>query len=424
MSRRRFFFLVLLGWVLLGGMTSLEDVAREYRLVLRYDWNLGYGELKSEKTNRFCRVYMNMPYVVVDGRVYYFDQGVVWETNGRMVLPPAMERVVREFAAESGEGTKAVPFPPGNAPRQGGETNRQSMVRTNEIPAKAASSVTNQGTTSQAATQTNQTPSSRPLVGISPSSNTLARSQTDITNTPSALPVRDLFRPIRTIILDPGHGGKDPGGIGKGGVKEKEIVLEVTDLLKRALEQKGYRVVLTRSVDRYLSLSDRVAVAYDAWNAQEGAIFLSLHANISLNPRVRGIEIYYLSDKASDASASAVEIAENAGFSMDDVRHTESFYSVLNTLMREGVSRVSRVLARDMQQAMKVRFSEVSVKSANFYVLRFSPLPAVLCEIGYLSHPEEVKKLMDPSYQKDMVREMAQGVDVFIRRYNARRGSL
>ncbi|MFN3661065.1 MAG: N-acetylmuramoyl-L-alanine amidase, partial [Brevinematales bacterium] len=153
-------------------------------------------------------------------------------------------------------------------------------------------------------------------------------------------------------------------------------------------------------------------------------IFVSIHGNISLNPRVRGIEVYYLSDRASDAGASAVEIAENAGFSMDDVKHTAGFYSVLNVLMREGVSTVSKALALDVKTALMSQFSRVSVKSANFYVLRFSPLPAILWEIGYLSHSEEVNQLASPDYQRQLTRLMALGLDKFIRRYNARRGNI
>ncbi|MCX7881670.1 MAG: N-acetylmuramoyl-L-alanine amidase [Brevinematales bacterium] len=416
MAKRWGFVLLVLCWGSLGAGVSLEDIAREYKLSLRYDWNLGYGELRHENTNRLCRVYFHMPYIVVEGRIYYFEEGVSWETNGKLMLSPSMESLVREFATTPQKVT----------PSSLSKSNeiQTNLLVTPLVPTRGGISNTTNQTLTNAKTSPLPSPLS-PMTNRGEKETTSTQKPKDKTNQePSSFPGRDLFRPIKTVILDPGHGGKDPGGIGKSGIKEKEVVLEVTQLLQEELEKMGYRVLLTRSLDRYVSLAERVELAYDRWNGGEGALFVSIHGNISLNPKVRGIEIYYLSDKASDAGASAVEIAENAGFSMDDVKHTESFYSVLNVLMREGVSRVSRSLAQEAKIALASVFSRVSVKSANFYVLRFSPLPAILWEIGYLSHPEEVKQLTSPSYQQQMARAMATGLDRFIRRYNTRRGNI
>lgn len=404
---------------------SLEEVAREYNLSLRYDWNLGYGELKSENTNRFCRVYFNMPYVIADGKVYYFEEGVRWETNGRLVLSPLMETVVREFAWDVKNQGKAAILQSNLQTNSEGKLKKdfsQQSIQPLSLVSNAVVSnrehlPSQEGKTNQISLQTETGSTNRIEKSID--------KKTSPSSQQNPLPgERDLFRPIKTVILDPGHGGKDPGGIGKGGIKEKEIVLQVARNLKEELEKMGYRVLLTRSLDRYVSLSERVELAYDRWNSGEGSLFVSIHGNISLNPRVRGIEVYYLSDRASDAGASAVEIAENAGFSMDDVKHTEGFYSVLNVLMREGVSKVSKALALDVKTALGSQFSRVSVKSANFYVLRFSPLPAILWEIGYLSHSEEVNQLASQDYQRQLTKLMASGLDKFIRRYNARRGNI
>ncbi|NPV39132.1 MAG: N-acetylmuramoyl-L-alanine amidase [Brevinematales bacterium] len=419
------FLVVGLCYGLVVAGVSLEEVAGEYGLSLRYDWNLGYGELKSENTNRFCRVYFNMPYVIVDGRVYYFEEGVGWETNGRLVLSPLMEKVVKEFARDV-KNQRSLAILQSNFQRNS-ETNQiKEVFPQNTKPLSVVSNalVSNRENLVSREVKTNQITSSTGKVTtnrIEQNTNKETAASSQQTPLPGG---RDLFRPIKTVILDPGHGGKDPGGIGKGGIKEKEIVLQLAQSLKEALENMGYRVLLTRSLDRYVSLSERVELAYDRWNGGEGAIFVSIHGNISLNPRIRGIEVYYLSDKASDAGASAVEIAENAGFSMDDVKHTEGFYSVLNVLMREGVSKVSKALAKDVKIALESQFSRVSVKSANFYVLRFSPLPAILWEIGYLSHAEEGNQLTSQSYQRQLAKFMASGLDRFIRRYNARRGNI
>lgn len=419
MRKGLFFGVFLFVSTVVWSRVSLEDVARQYLLHLRYDWNLGYAELRSESTNRTCRVYFYMPYIVVDSKIYYFEQAPTWETNGRMLLSPEMEVVVTRFAQEVQEGkTNRVNIPSTSLtnkvsilPDRGGGTN----VFTNQQFSSPTQIVSLQ-------TNTNRTHSS---VSVTVTNTKVTNQQPISPKEKSTISgERDLFRPIRTIILDPGHGGKDPGGIGKGGVMEKALVLQFSDILREKFEKMGYRVVVTRLSDTYVSLSDRIEIAYRKWSANEGALFLSIHGNISLNPRVQGIEVYYLSDKASDAAASAVEIAENAGFSMDDVKHTENFYSVLNVLMREGVSRVSRVLAQEIKTSLSSRSLRVSVKSANFYVLRFSPLPAILWEVGYLSHAEEVRLLQSSSYQQKLSEAFVKGVDRFIRRYNERRGNV
>ncbi len=421
MRRWSAFFFVLFSVFFLVGGVSLEDVAREYALSLRYDWNLGYAELRTPQTNRICRIYMTMPYVVVDGRVHYLDRGVLWEKDGRMVLSDEGERLVREFARMLPTNVRGQT----NLSLVSGSPSDTHRTQTNRISSQTNTGVDSQRQTNvfkevvvSLVTNTNVT--------VSPSNTVVRQTNTQKTTNVSHVVIQgqDLFRPIRTVILDPGHGGKDPGGIGRGGVREKDLVLEMAFLLKKELEGLGYRVVLTRTGDKYVSLAERVDFAYNAWKKGEGALFVSVHGNISLNPKVRGIEVYYLSDRASDAGASAVEIAENAGFSMDDVKHTESFYSVLNVLMREGVSRVSYTFARDVKTSLSSSFTQVSVKSANFYVLRFSPLPALLWEVGYLSHPEEVKSLQSREYQVRLVKSFAKGLDTFVRRYNTRRGNL
>ena len=419
MNRLIFFLVFLMGTLGWAGV-SLEDMAREYLLNLRYNFDLGFGELRLDESNRICRVYINMPYVVVEGRVYYFEQGVSWETNGKMILPDEMAKIVREYIESSRS-------PRGLVSSLTNQTNNQIELVRAVTNVRTLSNTTNVPVTHQDGIKplqdTNRVSSPTNVRQASPGVVLTNREQKSSSQT-NQTAVKSLFRPIRTIILDPGHGGKDPGGIGRGGIREKVLVMELTRLLKKRFEAMGYRVILTRDGDNYVSLADRVDIAYERWNAQEGALFLSIHGNISLNPKVRGIEIYYLSDKASDGGASAVEVAENAGFSMDDVKHTESFYSVLNVLMREGVSRVSKLLSQEVQRSLKRSFSQVSVKSANFYVLRFSPLPAILWEVGYLSHSDESHLLQDTDYQEKLTQAFALGVDSFIKQYNARRGNL
>lgn len=200
------------------------------------------------------------------------------------------------------------------------------------------------------------------------------------------------------IVIDPGHGGADPGAIGAGGLKEKDITLKMAKAVKERLEKiPNVTVLLTREEDTDMILARRTAFA----NSNQADLFVSIHANASPYKKARGVETYYL-DRASDRAARRVAALENRT-DETSVLETEQILAdvILNMKLPE-----SRRLADDIQQALIARIAEnhgpvrdLGVKKAPFYVLTGAVMPAVLIETAFISNPDEAAWLKDPKYQ-------------------------
>jgi N-acetylmuramoyl-L-alanine amidase len=214
---------------------------------------------------------------------------------------------------------------------------------------------------------------------------------------------------IRRIVLDPGHGGKDPGAIGPGGVKEKEVVLRVAKKLARHLERElGCEIIFTRDRDIFVPLEERTAIA----NTSGADLFISIHANAAPSPEVRGVETYFL-DFATNKDAMRVAARENA----TSTHQLSDLQSILLDLMRNTKINESAKLAGFVQSNMisglRQSFSQVNdlgVKRAPFVVLIGAQMPAVLVEIAFLSNPEEARRLTEASYLEELSLHIAAGV--------------
>ncbi len=215
-----------------------------------------------------------------------------------------------------------------------------------------------------------------------------------------------------TIVIDPGHGGKDPGCIGKGGTKEKTIVLSVAKKLQARLEENGFRTYLTRSGDSFLKLADRAAIA----EKRKGDLFLSLHANANPSRKVKGFSIYTLSEKASDEEAQKLADTENAADKID-VSGFEQFSKdiriALSSLQQHAVAEMSVEYANKCVRAFRnagiEQQSGASVRHAPFAVLR-STVPGTLIELGHLSNANEEKLLKSDSHQNKLVAAIVRSI--------------
>ncbi len=225
-----------------------------------------------------------------------------------------------------------------------------------------------------------------------------------------------------TIVLDAGHGGEDSGAVGRNGLLEKDLVLTLVLKLKTELEREaGIEVVLTRKDDTFLPLPARTKIA----NRSGGSLFLSIHANASVNRKVSGFETYILATRTSDRESRRLAEQENAGTSLEEIGYAtlSDLERILADLSQEERSIASTLLAEEIQKAASMllparggrRLS--GIRQAPFYVLVGARMPAALIEVGYLSHPEEARRLATPAYQERIVRAIARGV----RRYLARR---
>jgi N-acetylmuramoyl-L-alanine amidase len=204
------------------------------------------------------------------------------------------------------------------------------------------------------------------------------------------------LRSIQTVVIDPGHGGKDPGAIGVGGLREKDVNLRLAKLLAKRLRKQGFDVVYTRKDDRYLTLEERTVVA----EAARGDVFVSIHANASPRKKTRGIEIYYL-DENHERHSLDVAAREN-GVPRNQV---DSLQRTMAKLRVSEASRHSSRLAHSVHDALlpvlNERYrgvSDLGVKKGPFYVLFLSSMPSILLESGFLTNRHDAKLLRNEKY--------------------------
>ena len=214
------------------------------------------------------------------------------------------------------------------------------------------------------------------------------------------------------IVVDAGHGGKDPGCIGKGGTREKDIVLSVAKKLKDKLDANGFKTYLTRGDDTYLKLADRAAIA----EKRKADLFISLHANANPSRQMKGFSIYTLSEKASDEEAKKLAEAENAADKIGVSGFTEFEENIriaLSSLQQHAVAEMSEEYATGCAKSFKRASIEQQpgpdVRHAPFAVLR-STVPGALLELGHLSNATEEKLLKTSSHQDKLVAAIVKSV--------------
>jgi len=228
------------------------------------------------------------------------------------------------------------------------------------------------------------------------------------------------------VVIDPGHGGTQEGASGPEGLIEKNLALTIAKKVKAALERElKATVILTRDKDALVHLSERVTLA----NKKRPELFISIHANSMPTAQQRrlnqGIETYFLSAAASGEDAKKVAARENAeagGQPKGQAGDTLSF--ILADLQRSETHVDSSRLAYSIHEALitETGAQDRGVQQAPFYVLMGLEAPAVLVEVGFVSHPEEAKHLADAEYQGKLARAITRGVRQFLQQLEARDG--
>ena len=226
---------------------------------------------------------------------------------------------------------------------------------------------------------------------------------------------------LRTIVLDAGHGGRDPGNVGRGRKEEKDINLAITRKLAALIQKKTtYEVRLTRSDDRWISLTERARIANE--NPANETLFISIHCNSHSSRRVHGIETYIFDIKATDKFAAELAKWENREEDFSPVNF------IITSMAKRAVERYSWEAARVVQSVLVSHLGardrnrsapDKMVRRAPFRVLVDTRMPALLAEIGYLSNRIEHNKLSSPAYQDkvanallDAIQQFGQAMDV------------
>jgi N-acetylmuramoyl-L-alanine amidase len=230
---------------------------------------------------------------------------------------------------------------------------------------------------------------------------------------PTAIPIPSPG--VRTIVIDPGHGGDEPGARGAGGTLEKDVTLAVARRLRTMIEGRlGLRVFLTRDDDRSMSLDERSAYA----NSQKADVFISLHANAAARPTMKGAEVYYLSLDRADTEARRV--AESTGIALPALGGgSRTVDLILWEIAQARYLEQSSTFAGLVEQALRsrVEMSPRAIQQAPFRVLVGANMPAVLVEIGYLSNPEQEQSLTSGAYQDKVTQSLFDAVVQFRARF-------
>ncbi len=229
---------------------------------------------------------------------------------------------------------------------------------------------------------------------------------------------------IETIVIDAGHGGKDPGAIGWKGLQEKEVNLKIARSLKKILLKEGLTVILIRNSDKFVPLKKRAEIA----NKNKNAFFISIHANSARyrNRKPRGFEVYYLSENINDWKRARAKkdssvaqhyffksksISKNANISLWDIIYGEN---------RVESIELARLICKGLDK--ETDFSNRGIKGDNFCVLRETDFPGVLVEVGFLSNPKEEAKLRSRKHQYLIAKGISRGIMNYKREYERTNG--
>lgn len=232
------------------------------------------------------------------------------------------------------------------------------------------------------------------------------------------LPPADI---VKTVVIDPGHGGRDTGAIGPSGVREKDVVLDLGLRLKRLIEEHiGMKVIMTRSGDAFVPLEERTAIA----NRYKADFFISLHVNAAPKSRAIGSETYFLSREPSDRGARASAVRENMVLNLEGVGLEEQrglkavLWDLAQTFYVRESSELAELLLNELGQIPKV--GNRGIKSAPFFVLIGAAMPSVLVEVAFITNPQEERKLQRGGYRQQVAEALLAGIAEFKARYEKR----
>ena len=228
-------------------------------------------------------------------------------------------------------------------------------------------------------------------------------------------------KPKRMIIIDPGHGGIDPGAIGVRGLREKDFTLTMSQELRDMLLATGrYAVRLTRDSDSFVRLRERVAMArhYAQERQSDQVLFVSVHADSIRKARVKGMSVYTLSEKGSDAETEALARRENradlvAGHDLSEIDSLDVTNILVDMALEESkrvASNFSKILVAELQAA-RIRLLPRAHRSAGFAVLKAPDIPSVLVELGYLSNSGDERLLRNPAHRRKLAQALVRSID-------------
>jgi N-acetylmuramoyl-L-alanine amidase len=212
---------------------------------------------------------------------------------------------------------------------------------------------------------------------------------------------------IRTIVVDAGHGGKDPGARGPDGLKEKNVCLDIALRLRRELNERdpNLRVVLTRDHNVFVSLEERTAIA----NRAKGDLFVSIHNNASPDEETHGTQVFFFDSQSSDRAASDISMRENGEANQLDILMTD----LAKSIVRDQSIGFASLVQRALGATINLKHRDISY--APFYVLARTEMPAILVEVAFITNPHEERLLADSGFRQKVAVSIAAGVENYVK---------
>jgi N-acetylmuramoyl-L-alanine amidase len=214
-------------------------------------------------------------------------------------------------------------------------------------------------------------------------------------------------------VIDPGHGGKDPGALGYRRYREKAVTLQIAKELKKILKSRGYKVYMTRERDRFIRLRNRTKYAND----KHADIFISIHANAVSKKHansVHGIESYFLSPSRSSRAKRVAAMENKADLEDLNFYGKQCFLNTINSHNIIAANKLAIDLQRGALATLQKKYKNVKdagVREGPFWVLVGAQMPAVLVEVGFITHPTEAQRLANRAYQRTMAQGLANGIE-------------
>lgn len=220
---------------------------------------------------------------------------------------------------------------------------------------------------------------------------------------------------IKRVVIDAGHGGHDPGAIGKSGLKEKDVVLDIAKKLEQLFSESGIEVVMTRAHDTFVSLEQRAEIA----NRSGADLFFSIHANANRVRWLNGFEVYYISPYIDD-NQRAMQSARSSNLNLDKAYFSNAsldlkatLWDMLHTYNRAESMSLAYSLCDSMRRTLDAKI--LGVKAAGFSVLKGTQMPAVLIEVGFISNNDEEGLLRNTYYRQQLADAIFQGTREYAR---------
>jgi len=215
---------------------------------------------------------------------------------------------------------------------------------------------------------------------------------------------------IKRIVIDAGHGGNDPGAIGRSGLREKDVVLDIARRLGSILKSSGAEVIMTRSSDRFIPLESRADIA----NNYKADLFISIHANANRVRSLSGFEIYYVANSIDDyrralwAAQHARLNFDSSCFASNSLTLKTILWDMIYTSSRGQSIELSRSICRTVGRNLDTKI--LGIKGGRYYVLKGTRMPAILIEVGFLSNAGEERLLKNNSYRQSIAETIAEGI--------------